>query len=271
MTERTIDTGFWNDPFIQPKSFNAKCLYLYSWTNEHCNQAGLYEITMVTITWETGLDETAVLEALAELDPKVVYYPEKSLLWVRPFIKRQSRSPKFLIAAGRCLESISDRKLIAEYIAYYQETYTLSIPYRYPIDTLSIPSAREEDQKTSPSGSRSYSSNKDKERGSGGEGKEMPLDPKMAAIATLYEQNIGILTPGIAEKLKWIRDTLPDGWFQAALQEALEYNKRSLAYILTILERWKVEGFKSKSQKPGGKVPGKVRKKKIPKGLRIDE
>ena len=268
MTERTIDTGFWNDPFVQPVSFNAKCIYLYSWTNEHCNQAGLYEITMVTMTRETCLEETAVLEALAELHPKVVWYPDYSILWVRPFIKRQSRSPKFLIAAGKSLEPISNKELVAEYLEYYRTTYNIEIPYRYPIDTLSIPSTREEDQKTllSSAGSKALSL---EEGESEGEKPSGPLDPKLAAIATLYEQNIGILMPGIADKLKWIRDTFPDGWFQAALQEALEYNKRSLAYITTILERWKVEGFKSKRKEIPGQEKG--RKKKIPEGLNIDE
>lgn len=270
MPERTIDTGFWNDPAVQPVSFNAKGLYLYSWTNEHCNQAGLYEITMLTMTRETGLEEPAITDALAELYPQVIYFADKNIMWVKPFVKRQRRSPKFLVAAGRCLEQIPDKKLVADYLKYYKETYNLDIPYRYPIDTLSIPSAREEDQKDSSSGSGSDNSNNittTEKRGSGGE-KPTQQDPKLAAISTLYEQNIGILTPGIADRLKWIRDTFPDGWFQAALEEALYNNKRSLAYITTILERWQVEGFKSRAKEAPGK---RSRGKKLSEGIEVEE
>lgn len=270
MPERTIDTGFWNDPFVQPKSFNAKALYLYAWTNEHCNPAGLYEITMLTMTRETGLDEQSITAALAELDPHVVWYPEYNLLWVRPFVNRQSRSSKFYTAAGKCLKTIRDTELIEEYIRYQWDHYKIPIPYPYPIDTLSIPSAREADQKDSGSGSYSYSiSNKDK-RGSGGEKEKAEAgDRKMAVIAKLYEENIGMITPGIADRLKWIRDTFPDGWFEAAVQEALEHNARSLAYITSILERWGREGFKAGKKNPPGKRS--ARNKNIPEGVIIDE
>ena len=270
MPERNIDTGFWNDPFVQPKSFNAKGMYLYSWTNEHCNQAGFYEITMLTMVRETGLEEPAITEALAELSPKVVWYPEKSLLWVRPFIKRQSRSPKFLIAAGKSLETIPDKRLIAEYLTYYQVTYSIEIPYRYPIDTLSIPSAQVPDQKDAGSGAKAKAKAISLEKGeSEGEKPSTSQDPKLAALVTLYEQNVGIITPMVAEKLKDIREAYPDGWFQSALQEALDHNARSLAYITAVLERWRREGFKSGKKEGPGR--GKAREKKKTEGLIIDE
>lgn len=267
MPERTIDTGYWNDPFVQPKSFNAKALYIYSWTNQHCNQAGMYEITMVTITRETGLEAEAATQAFRELYPKVVWYPDKNILWVRPFIKRQSRSPKFLIAAGKSLESIPDKALIAEYLRYYQETYNFEIPYRYPIDTLSIPPARAADQDTG-SGSGAGSDKEDK-RGFGGEKKpdpeQEPEDPELAAIVKLYEQNIGIQTPMIYEELKDIRDHYPPGWFQAALKEALDHEARSLAYVKSILQRWEHDGFQSKKKEPP--KPGKGSKRKLSEGI----
>ena len=129
MPERNIDTGFWNDPFVQPLSCEAKLLYLYSWTNVHCNQAGLYEITKVTITRETGLDLARTDSALAELNPKVVYYEDLNLLWVRAFLKRNARSPQFKTAAAKNLEKLNAPEIIAEFLKYNN---TLSIPYRYP-------------------------------------------------------------------------------------------------------------------------------------------
>ncbi|GAH70911.1 unnamed protein product, partial [marine sediment metagenome] len=42
------------------------------------------------------------------------------------------------------------------------------------------------------------------------------------------------------------------GWFEEALKEAVGLEHRNLKYIEAILERWKVEGFKS--QRKGGKA-----------------
>jgi DnaD/phage-associated family protein len=264
MPERTIDTGFWNDPFVQPKSFNAKGFYLYSWTNQHCNQAGFYEISMLSMTRETGLDENQIIEAIQELSPKVIWYPDHNLLWVRAFVKRQSRSPKFLIAAGKCLELVADPVLVADYLDYYKRRYNIEIPYRYPIDTLSIPPARETDQKDAGSGSVSLSLSNSKSKGERGYGGER--DPKLASISKLYEQNVGILTPLVAERLVFIRKTFPDGWFNKALKEAIKHNARSLSYIEAILERWSREGFRVKK---GDKKKPPV--KDITEGIRVHE
>jgi DnaD/phage-associated family protein len=271
MPERRFDTGFWNSPFVQPQSINAKLLCLYSWTNQHCNQAGLYEITMLTITRETGLNEAAALSAFEEIRSEVVWYPDEDLIWVKFFVNNQSRSPKFLIAAAKCLEKISNKKIVEDFIRYNREVYAISIPYTYPTDTLSIPSAQAADQRSALSSASASLSGSEK-RGSGGEKltEPEPEDPVLAAITRLYEQNIGIITPMIAEELKDIREYYPEGWFQAALKEALAHEARTLAYIKTILNRWEHEGFQSKkkdSQGQGKKGP----KRTLSEGIDSDE
>ena len=61
-------------------------------------------------------------------------------------------------------------------------------------------------------------------------------------IFTLYEQNIGLLTPMIAEELKEAERLYPAAWIEEALGEAVALNKRSWRYIARILERWSIEG-----------------------------
>jgi DnaD/phage-associated family protein len=61
-------------------------------------------------------------------------------------------------------------------------------------------------------------------------------------IFTLYEKNIGMLTPIIAEELKEAEGTYPASWIQDAFKEAVDLNKRSWRYISRILERWSAEG-----------------------------
>ena len=67
---------------------------------------------------------------------------------------------------------------------------------------------------------------------------------ELGKICTLYEQNIGMLTPMIGERLKEIASDVPEGWFAMAVQEAVDYNKRNLRYIERILENWQVNGVK---------------------------
>lgn len=136
--ERRFDTGYWNDPDIMKYPMKAKMLYLYLWTNRHCNQAGLYEIALETIQWETGLDLEEIPNLMQILAKKVAWYPDRNLVWVKNFLHRQSQSPKFLAAAAKCIKPIPDNGLVSEFIKY-NEQYGLVIPYQYPIDRVSIP------------------------------------------------------------------------------------------------------------------------------------
>lgn len=61
-------------------------------------------------------------------------------------------------------------------------------------------------------------------------------------IFVLYEQNIGILTPMVAEELKEAEKLYPTSWIEEAFREAASLNKRSWRYIERILERWSTEG-----------------------------
>ncbi|MFC1847533.1 DnaD domain-containing protein, partial [Chloroflexota bacterium] len=61
-------------------------------------------------------------------------------------------------------------------------------------------------------------------------------------IFTLYEQNIGMLTPMIAEELRAAEKLYPEAWIRDAIKEAVNQNVRKKSYILAILERWATEG-----------------------------
>ncbi len=68
-------------------------------------------------------------------------------------------------------------------------------------------------------------------------------------IFTLYEQNIGMLTPMIAEELREAEKLYPVAWIKDAIKEAVSLNKRNWRYIARILERWSSEGKDSGAYK----------------------
>ena len=79
----------------------------------------------------------------------------------------------------------------------------------------------------------------------------MPREPVVAErsnVFALYEANVGMLTPIVAEQLREAEDTYPAEWIEGAIREAAERNARSWRYIATILERWATGG-----RGPGGR------------------
>lgn len=81
------------------------------------------------------------------------------------------------------------------------------------------------------------------------DGRRVEIEPLPAAeaeaapnIFTLYEENIGNITPLIAEELKDAEDRYPAEWLREAIREAVLANKRSWRYVSSILRRWEREG-----------------------------
>ena len=72
----------------------------------------------------------------------------------------------------------------------------------------------------------------------------LPPAPGEAApdIFALYEENIGSITPLIADGLKDAEERYPAPWVREAVREAVELNKRSWRYVASILRRWETEG-----------------------------
>lgn len=67
-------------------------------------------------------------------------------------------------------------------------------------------------------------------------------DPSKPNIFNLYEQNIGPLTPMVAEILKADAETYPEIWLRDAMQEAVSRNIRNWKYVQAILKAWQEKG-----------------------------
>ncbi len=75
--------------------------------------------------------------------------------------------------------------------------------------------------------------------------REAELETKpQSNIFSLYEENIGLITPMIAEEIKEAEKLYPLSWINDAFKEAVKANKRSWRFISFLLERWSTEGKK---------------------------
>lgn len=81
----------------------------------------------------------------------------------------------------------------------------------------------------------------------------MHLQAQRPNVFVLYEQNIGPLTPMLAEELMEAEDSYPARWIEEAFREAVDLNKRSWRYVQRILERWAAEGKKDETSRRGDK------------------
>ena len=61
-------------------------------------------------------------------------------------------------------------------------------------------------------------------------------------IFQLYEQNVGLLQPLLAEELEEAARDFPATWIEQAFKIAVGRNVRHWRYIRSILDRWEREG-----------------------------
>ncbi len=61
-------------------------------------------------------------------------------------------------------------------------------------------------------------------------------------IFQLYEENIGALTPLIADMLREAEKEYPDVWFKEAFEIAVAKNARHWKFVEAVLKRWKDKG-----------------------------
>jgi DNA replication protein len=68
------------------------------------------------------------------------------------------------------------------------------------------------------------------------------IETELSDIFSLYEQNIGMLTPMIADELREAEKLYPEAWIRDAIKEATKQGVHKWSYISAILERWATEG-----------------------------
>ena len=71
---------------------------------------------------------------------------------------------------------------------------------------------------------------------------EIEILPVRPTLFSMYEENIGALTPMIAEAIKGAQAEYPHDWIEDAMRYAVERNARSWRYIQRVLEGWQQEG-----------------------------
>lgn len=84
-----VDVAIYSDDDFLAMSSSARWLYVWAFTNPHCNMAGVYKASLRMASMETGLTADEIQSALAELESAqfIAYDTEGRWLWVRTRVK----------------------------------------------------------------------------------------------------------------------------------------------------------------------------------------
>lgn len=91
---------------------------------------------------------------------------------------------------------------------------------------------------------------------------EARLKVERPNIFLLYEQNVGLMTPLIADQLRDMEKSYPPDWIDEAFTVAVSRNARALRYIQAILKRWETEGKDDRTHADSGRDSEAERRRK---------
>jgi len=130
---RSVNTHFWDDGYIINLDPIEKLLFLYFLTNPLTNLAGIYEISIRRIAFDTGIDKEMVLKIIKrfEKDKKAYYF--EGFIYLPNFQKNQRLTSTMLKNVEKTIQDLPESVK-----KFYSQTHGC------PIDTLSIPYREEE-------------------------------------------------------------------------------------------------------------------------------
>jgi hypothetical protein len=149
---RYINTKFWDDDYIAELEPLSKLVFIYLLTNANTNIAGVYEITIKRIAYDTGIDREYVKEIISQLKQDGKIDREGDYVALSNFFKHQDYKGKRLEGAKQIInslpEAVKQMPCVIE-MQYHIDTLckkeqpkqekddTVSIGYGYSIDTIS--------------------------------------------------------------------------------------------------------------------------------------
>ena len=133
-TQRYISTSFWDDPWVVSLSPDERYLYLYFLTNTLTNIAGIYQISLDRICFDSKFDAEKVKNIICkfENDGKAYFFNNSYIILPKwPKHQRWQSHKKIEVGIKAILISLPMEIL----------SFLKKIGYAYPIDSLCIPYA----------------------------------------------------------------------------------------------------------------------------------
>lgn len=137
---RTLQVSFWTDSkVVDDFTPEDKYFYLYLFTNPQTNLCGCYEVSLTTMSNQTGYNKETVQRLLERFENvhKVIRYSSKTkeILILNWHKYNWTLSPKFLKGLSEQIQYVKNPDFKAYLTALMSGDNTVSIPYEYHMDT----------------------------------------------------------------------------------------------------------------------------------------
>lgn len=136
MTMRSVQDRFWSDGWVRKLNPLDRYLFLYLITNEHTNWAGVYELELGMMAFESGLDYRELEHSmLPRLAPKVIYVDGWVYIpnWVKHHMSESGTlSPQQKEGVRKAMDKVPEQIRLK-----IKEIEVKGIPYAYPIGGVS--------------------------------------------------------------------------------------------------------------------------------------
>ena len=93
---RYVNTKFWSDGFIVELDPLERYLFLFLLTNEHTNIAGVYELPLRVMAFESGIDKEMLQKMLARFSGKIEYID--GWVCIKNFTKHQNTASRKVVS-----------------------------------------------------------------------------------------------------------------------------------------------------------------------------
>lgn len=232
---RQIHTQIWRDNWFLELRPDEKLLFIYLFSNDNSNLAGIYEIHESIIALETGLRPARIREILVKLEASNKVHYGGGVVWIVNMRKYHSNaSEKVQKNIDAAIYDIQDGEIKNRYCIANGITLenTVSIPYGYHMDTLSH----------SKSKSKSKTEEEEKEK-----------TPEGGTVTSAQSQKISSITDHIQKTGLQLKPTDEQAIQQLAavfktpdIHDAIDHmaahtNRPNVGYLKKVLDGWFTE------------------------------
>ncbi len=126
MDRRNVVTYFWLDDRVRNLPAAERYLFLYLISNPHSHISGIYQLTLKTIAYETGLAPKRIpgmIRSLVESN-RIEFDAEANIVFVRNMIRYQASGIRDFRAAAKHVKRLPTNRLTEQFLSLYPEIKT---------------------------------------------------------------------------------------------------------------------------------------------------
>lgn len=139
MKLRSINTHFWDDPYISDLSAIEKLLFLYLFTNQFVELCGIYEIALKRIAFDCNLEKSEVESIIEKFSNDGKIHRHGNWIVLVNFIKNQSMNPNMKDACNNQFKVLPSEIKALPYVVEITEINDFLEPLPNPYPSLTQP------------------------------------------------------------------------------------------------------------------------------------